>query len=110
MTTIALGSSASGAGAETGTIVVAAAGTTDVQLVTGAGRLIGITAAEAASPADVASFALRDGTSATDAKVCATVTLSPGQSMRDALPGVPFTTGLYLDRITGTTEVVVYLA
>jgi hypothetical protein len=85
------------------TPVYAAANTTDVSLSGSAGRLMSFSARETTGSAG-ASFYLRDGSGGT---IITIVTLAAGESIRDTFApnGVTLTTGLYLDRITGSSEV-----
>lgn len=84
---------------------VSAAGTGDGALLAAACTLTGWSACETAGA--TAKFYLRDGTDATGT-IIATVTLNPYESIREAAPapGIKVVTGLYLDRVSGTTEVV----
>jgi pyrimidine deaminase RibD-like protein len=86
----------------------AASDSVGAQLVTGAGALVGLSCRENAGTPAAAVLFLRDGTSSAG-KELAVVTLSGGGSQTIQLPAVQFTTGLYLDRVSGTTEAVIYV-
>lgn len=82
-----------------------AAGTADVDLTTVAGRLMSFSARETTEVDGArAVFLLRDGTGGT---VVAIVTLGSGESVRDTFApnGIALTSGLRLDRVSGTSEV-----
>jgi hypothetical protein len=86
------------------TPTASAAATASVQLVAGAGRLLSFSARETTGSAS-AVFRLRDGSGGT---IMATVALVAGESVRDGYPnGIAYSTSLYLERVSGTTEVTV---
>ncbi len=87
----------------TGTPV--AAGSGNVQVITGATTLVGVAFRETA--AAVATFALRDGTTTGD-PIRFVGNLAASAFNYVALPAVPFTTGVFLNRQSGTTELVLY--
>jgi hypothetical protein len=73
-------------------------------------RLMGFSAQESAATAAAASFVLRDGTDSTGAAV-AFVQLGADQSINGdfgGIGGIEITTGLFIDRVAGSTEVTVY--
>ncbi|MCW2767531.1 MAG: hypothetical protein JWO11_3490 [Nocardioides sp.] len=86
--------------------VVVPAGTGDVQAVTGAAELVGFSVRETTAAA--ATLVLRDGTSTAGA-LQVLMTLAAGSSQTSVLPAVVFSTGIFVDRTTGTTELVLYL-
>lgn len=86
---------------------VVASGTADAQAVTGAATLVGCSVRETATVAAAAALVLRDGTAATDpARVF--IELAANESKQLALPNVEFTNGIFVDRESGTTELVLY--
>jgi len=93
-----------------GTIVNVDSGTGDVAAVEAAynNRLVGYSCAETASSADAAEVAIRHGTSATDPLAVARINLDAngfGHFNCDIV--VP--AGIFIDRISGETEVVLYM-
>lgn len=90
----------------------AAAGTADAALVpAGAGqRLVGFSCREAAATAAAAAFVLRHGASAAGPPLLY-VNLAADESVRDwyGPDGIDCPLGVYVDRESGTTEVVVYI-
>lgn len=93
------------------TAAAAASGTADVQIVAAATslRLVGLTAKESAGSPASASFVLRHGTS-TAGTPLVHVNLGAGESVRDWFGpgGMVASSGVYLDRLTGTTDVTVH--
>jgi len=92
------------------TATAVASGTADAQVIaaTTSLRLMGLSAKEnAGSPAD-AEFILRHGTS-TAGTPLAFVKLGPNESIRDWFGpgGLAAASGIFLDRVSGTTELVV---
>lgn len=87
-----------------------AANTTDIALTSVAGRLMSFSCSESTGSAG-AKFYLRDGTDSTGT-IVAIVTLAPGESVRDSFGpnGITLTAGLWLDRVSGTTEVTAAVA
>lgn len=88
-----------------------AAGTGDAQVVTGKGRLLGFSARESAGTPAAASFILRDGTSASGTPIVF-VNLAASETLNGdygGINGIEFANGLYLDRVSGTTDLSVYL-
>ncbi len=89
------------------TPTASAAAATNVALVAGAQRLLGFSARETAGTAAV--FRLRDGSAGT---IVSTVSLAASESVRDWFgpQGVACGTSVYLERVSGTTEVSVLTA
>lgn len=85
-----------------------ASGAADAQAFTGSGTLVGYTVRESAGTPATASLVLRDGTS-TAGSVIATISLAASTSQSAELPAVQFDTGVFVDRLAGSTEVVVYV-
>ncbi|WP_116051684.1 hypothetical protein [Amycolatopsis palatopharyngis] len=85
-----------------------ASAATDDQALTGAATLVGLTVRESAGTAAVASVVLRDGTAATD-PVIAVVELAANESKVITLPAVAITTGVFVDREAGSSELVLYV-
>jgi hypothetical protein len=84
-----------------------AAGTADAQATTSAVSIVGVSVREAAATAAAAALVLRNGTAATDpARVF--VELAANESKTFELPGVDFPDGVFVDRESGTTELVLY--
>lgn len=87
-----------------------AAGTGDVAVRAGRGRLLGVSARESGTVPAAAAFVLRDGVDATGSAV-AFVEVGADQSVNISwgdIDGIEFFTGLFLDRTAGATEVTVY--
>lgn len=85
--------------------IAVVAGTGNVQVTTGSATLVGVSYRETA--AAVATFVIRDGTTTGDPiKFVANVAAS-GSSVT-MLPAIVFTTGVFLHRGTGTTELVLH--
>jgi len=92
--------------------VVVASGTADVAAVTGAYnlRLVGFSIAETASSAAAAEVVLRHGTSASDDPLVAPTNLAAdGFGTFWYPPGIPCPNGIYVDRVSGTTTLVLYV-
>jgi hypothetical protein len=93
------------------TATAVASGTADAQVIaaTTSLRLVGFSAKENAGSPALAEFILRHGTS-TAGTPLAFVKLGPGESVRDWFgPGGQIaSSGIFLDRISGTTELVVH--
>lgn len=86
--------------------VVVAAGSADAQAVTGTAELVGYSIRETAGA--VASLTLRDGTSV--AGLSRTfVSLAANGVETKFLPAVQFSSGIFVDRTGGSTELVLYL-
>lgn len=92
------------------TAFTVASGTTDAQIVTGPGRLKGVACRESAGVAVAATMILRDGIDATG-KLLVPIELGANSSafvwMGDDY--IEFTTGLFLDRVAGESEVTVFV-
>ena len=84
--------------------------TTDLQVYTGSGTLMGFALRESAGTAAAAGAVLRDGTSAS-ADMIAPVNLAADESAREwyGPQGIPFNTGVYLDMQAGELEGVLYI-
>lgn len=89
--------------------IAVASGTGDVQAVTGSCTLLGVCVRENAGAPAAAGVVLRDGTSAAGA-VVVPVKLAAGATWFGPLPAIEFTTGIFVDRESGTSEVVLYVA
>ena len=87
------------------TVVAVASGTADVQAVNAACTLLGWSFGENAASAAVAEIIIRDGTDNTGT-IVAVLTLNPDESIRESAPfgGLKITTGVYVDRVSGTTH------
>jgi hypothetical protein len=85
--------------------VVSGAG--NVQAVTGPVTLVGLMVRESAATAAAATFVLRDGTTVTD-PIRAVIKLAASDFRSISLPAVSFTTGVFVHREVGTTELVLY--
>lgn len=88
--------------------LVVASGSASAQAETGSGILAGLSARESAGTPALAVFQLCDGTSSAG-PLLATVSLGASGSQNVSLPAVPFNTGIYVNRVTGSTEIVLYL-
>ena len=88
-----------------------ASGTADAAVLSGRGKLFGFSARENAGTPAAASFILRDGTDANGTPI-GFYNIGPGKTLNGdfgAIGGLEFSTGLFLDRVSGTTELVVYV-
>jgi hypothetical protein len=88
--------------------IVVPTGTGDVQAATGDVDLYGFSARESAGTAAVATVVIRDGTSAAGTPV-AFIELAANGSVTTPLPDVGVRNGLFVDRIAGETELVLYV-
>ena len=89
--------------------VAVATGTADTQGVSGAQTLVGYSIRESAGTAAVATVILRNGTSTSDPAV-AIIELAANASETRALPAVECASGVFVDRVAGETELVLYVA
>jgi hypothetical protein len=85
-----------------------ASGTADAQAFTGQCTLYGYAVRENAGTPAAASLVLRNGTTVTDPPV-AFISLAAGGSQVVTLPAVDCTNGVFADRLSGTTELVLYV-
>lgn len=88
--------------------VVVASGTADAQAFTGACTLVGYSVRESAGIAAVATVVLRDGTAATD-PLRVLIELPADRSETTKTPAIDFANGVFVDRVAGETELVLYL-
>ncbi len=90
--------------------VQVASRTTDLQLDTGRGTLMGFAVRESAGTAAVASAILRDGTS-TAGDMIVPINLAADESgiVWFGPQGIPYNTGLYLDMEAGSLEAAIYI-
>lgn len=90
--------------------VPVAARSTDGQIYTGSGTLMGFALREAAGTPAAATMVLRDGTS-TAGDMIAPVNFTASQSAREwyGPQGIPFNSGIFWDAGTGTVEGVLYI-
>jgi hypothetical protein len=86
--------------------VFVVAGTADVQASVGSADLVGYSIRETAGAA--ATLTIRDGTSAA-APARTFVSLPANGVETKFLPSVDFSTGVFVDRTAGSTELVLYL-
>lgn len=89
--------------------IAVASGTADAQAVTGSCTLLGICVRENAGAPAAAGVILRDGTSTAGA-VVVPIKLAAGATVAGPLPAVQFDTGIFVDRESGTSELVLYVA
>lgn len=85
-----------------------ASGSASAQAITGPVTLAGLSVRETAGTPAAASFVLRDGTSVTD-PIRYVAKLVASESRTLALPALTFTTGVFVHREAGTTELVLYV-
>ncbi len=86
-----------------------ASGTADVQVFTGRTVLAGYSIREAATTAAAATVIIRDGTAASD-PIVTVIELAANASETTVVPGgVTCTDGVFVERVTGTTEGSVWL-
>ena len=98
-------------------IVNVASGTDDVQGLTASGgdkdafaRLCGFSIAETAESAAVAEVILHHGTSSSGARIMAPINLAAdGFGTFWYPPGIPVPQGIYVNRVSGTSELVFYV-
>jgi hypothetical protein len=88
--------------------VQVASGTADAQAVAGSATLVGFSARENAGTAAAATVILRNGTAATD-PIVAVIELAADSSQTEKIPAVDCPNGIYVDRVAGTSELVVYV-
>lgn len=82
----------------------------DVQLYTGSGYLYGYSLRESAGTPAVATAFLRDGTGATDPVLVVLELAANGVETQWFGPqGIPINGGVYLDRVAGEVEGVLYI-
>jgi hypothetical protein len=86
-----------------------ASGTAGVQAITGAGVLLGYTYNVSAAGAAGTVQYVRDGTDNTGAKLAIIPVGATGGVMVAQIPAIPFTAGLFVDKVTGTSELVLYV-
>ena len=88
--------------------IAIATGTADVQGVSGSATVAGYSVRESAGTAAVATVILRNGTAATD-PVVALIELAANQSVTASMPAVDCPNGVFIDRVAGETELVLYI-
>jgi len=88
--------------------IAVASGAGDVQAVTGSGTLVGYSVRETAGSPAAATLTLRDGTSAAGAP-CVFISLAASTSLTAISPALDFSLGLFVDRVTGTSEIALYI-
>jgi hypothetical protein len=87
--------------------IVVAAGAGDTQAAIGAFTLVGCSVRESAGAAAAAALVLRDGTGTGD-PARFFIELAANESKLLTLPAVEFTNGIFVDRESGTSELVLY--
>lgn len=85
-----------------------ASGTVDAQGFNGSCALVGVFVRESAATAAAAEVILRDGTAAT-APLRLAFDLGANEEQFLNLPAIEFATGVFVDRVAGETELVLYL-
>lgn len=88
--------------------IYVASGTADAQAVSGASTLAGWSVRESAASAAAASVTLRNGTNSASPAV-ALIELAADASQAVSVPAVDCPDGVFVDRVAGTTEVVLYV-
>ena len=86
-----------------------ATGTADAQVVTGSQKVTGLSARESGTVATAASFVLRAGTTATAPAVVFVELAGDASVNLNYTDPVKFANGIFLDRVSGETEVTVYV-
>lgn len=86
--------------------IAVVAGTGNVQVTTGSATLVGLSFRETTAAA-VATFVVRDGTTTGD-PIKFVANVASGGSSVTMLPAIVFTTGVFLNRQSGTTELVLH--
>lgn len=86
--------------------IVSASGTGSAALTSTDGILRGYSVRETAGSPAAASLRLRDGS--VSGTILAVVALAASESKAQTLPNVRVNAGVYLERVAGSTEVVVY--
>jgi hypothetical protein len=84
-----------------------ASGTAGAQVLAGPAILFGYSVRESAGTPAVASLVIRNGTSSAGAPV-AFITLPASGSTTITLPEIDCPNGVFVDRLAGTTEVVLF--
>lgn len=88
--------------------IAVASGTADAQAITGSVTLVGVSVQESAGSPAAASLVLRDGTQASDpGRVL--IKLAASESRVIALPALQFDAGVFVDRVAGSSELVLYV-
>lgn len=88
--------------------IAVATGTVDVQGVSGGATLAGYSVRESATVAAAATVILRNGTTATD-PIVALIELAANASTAQSLPAIDCPGGVFVDRVAGETELVLYI-
>lgn len=86
-----------------------ASGATSVQALTGQDTLYGYAVRESAVTPAAASFVLHDGTATTDPIIVPQMNLAASGNQIAQLPAIPLTTGIFVERVSGSTEIVFYI-
>lgn len=93
--------------------VIVASGTGDAAAVAASTflRLVGFSAAESAGTAAAAEVILRHGTADTDELLVAPINLAANGFQAEMFgAGIPAPNGIFVDRVSGTTTLVLYVA
>lgn len=85
-------------------------GTADIAFAAGRGKLFGFAARESAGSAAVATFIIRDGTSASGILLIPVELAANTSTSQYFSEPIEFDTGLFLDRVAGETEVTVFVS
>lgn len=88
--------------------IYVASGSAGVQPLTGAATVLGFSVRENAGTPAAASITIRNGASSS-APAIAVINLSAGSSQTADIPAIDCLSGIFVDRISGTTELVVYV-
>lgn len=80
----------------------------DAQAIAAPATVVGYSAREAAASAAVATVLIRNGTTASD-PIVAMIELAADASQTATLPAVDCPNGVFVDRVAGTTELVIYV-
>jgi hypothetical protein len=83
-------------------------GTTGVTAVTGGGALVGFSMRTTVGSASTATV-IRDGVTNAGAILAYADTSTTNAVTFTPIPAIPFTTGLFVDRTTATSEMVIYV-
>ena len=86
-----------------------ATGLGDVQVSTGAQKVSGLSARESGTVATAASFVLRNGTTATAPAVIFVELAADGATNLNYADPIRFPDGIFLDRVSGETQVTVFV-
>ncbi|MGW9024785.1 hypothetical protein ACWGQ5_11220 [Streptomyces sp. NPDC055722] len=89
-------------------VIRVASGTANAQAQTGTTQLHGFSVRENAGTPAVATLVLHDGTTAAD-PIIAAIKLAASESKHVHLPAIEVSTGIFVERVAGTSELQLYV-